>query len=140
VRAGRTDHVVYGCLLVAIASGLACGPTRPSGAIALGAWAGDHVSLTVGEAGAIVEFDCAHGTLDGQLRLDQNGAFNVAGTFVREGGPVRLDPPPLIIPARYAGVVEGGSMTLTVTTTDQPQLIGPYSLKLGGTPRLMKCL
>jgi hypothetical protein len=123
-----------------VTSSLACGPTRPSDSIALGTWAGDHVSLTVSETGATVEFDCAHGTLDGPLRLDQSRAFNVAGTFVREGGPIRLDPPPVTIPARYAAVVDGGSMMLTVTTNDQPQSIGPYALKLGATPRLTKCL
>ena len=53
-----------------------------------GAWGDDHVVLTVTDNGGRVEFDCAHGTLDHPLRLDDRGRFSVPGTFVPErGGP-----------------------------------------------------
>jgi len=38
-----------------------------------GAWGGDHVLLTVTDNGGRVELNCAHGTLDHPLRLDDAG-------------------------------------------------------------------
>lgn len=118
---------------------VACGPTAPSG-VALGIWGGDHIALTVTAIGASVEFDCAHGTLDAPLRLDASGHFDVAGTFVREGGPIQLGAPPNSRPARYSGVMDGRAIQLTVTLTDQPQTIGTFSLTRGATAKLVKCL
>ena len=46
-----------------------------------GAWGGDHAALTVTDNGGRVEFDCAHGTLDHPLQVDERGRFSVAGTF-----------------------------------------------------------
>ena len=121
----------------------ACGPTSPSDAthVPLGWWGGDHVRLTVNEANAIVEFDCAHGTLDQPVVTDRDGRFDVAGTFVREhGGPSRPDEVLDRHPARYVGVMAGNKMTLTTTTTDEPQTLGPFALVQGVYPKLIKCL
>lgn len=102
---------------------------------------GDHVRLTVNEANAIVEFDCAHGTLDQPVVTDRDGRFDVAGTFVREhGGPSRPDEVLDRHPARYVGVMAGNKMTLTTTTTDEPQTLGPFALVQGVYPKLIKCL
>src|SRR2546425_2074319 len=77
-------------LFVSVISGSACAsPTSPSSV--LGMWGGDHVAMTVGDAGSHLEFDCAHGDVPGALKTDARGNFSEAGTFVREhGGPIRL--------------------------------------------------
>jgi hypothetical protein len=102
-----------------------------------GEWGGEHVRLTVSEAGASIEFDCAHGTLDAPLEMDEGGRFDVPGSFVREGGPVvpgREDRQSV----RYAGKADGRSLDLEVVRQDGERL-GPFRLRLGEKPKLVKC-
>jgi hypothetical protein len=139
VLSGRQRWLI-GCVVGLLP---ACGPTNPTPAAnsAVGDWGGEHVQLTVTTSNAIVQFDCAHGTLDKEVMPDSRGRFDVPGTFVREhGGPVRLGEVPDEHPARYAGVIDGKTMTFTGTITDQSQTIGPFTLVQGGQPRLTRCL
>ena len=108
--------------------------------VASGTWAGEHVHLEVSGAGARVEFDCAHGTIDEPMVLDRRGRFDLRGTYVREhGGPVRADEPPGGAPARYAGRARGRTMTLTVVLTGAGERIGSFALVRGAATRLHKC-
>ena len=106
--------------------------------VAAGLWGGEHISLAVEAGSAYVEFDCAHGSLTAPLALDAAGRFAVAGTYVQEGGAMAQDPPPGR-PAQYEGTVSGQTLTLTVTTTDDQQKNGPFTLALGQEPQLRKC-
>src|SRR5437764_579461 len=82
-------------------------PTIPPAATAVaGTWGGKHVSLTIDAGGATLEFDCAHGSLSAPLSLDANGHFDIAGTYVAEGGVMSQEPPP-DRPARYSGTIAG---------------------------------
>lgn len=113
---------------------------RESTPLAAGLWGGEHVRLDVREGGAEIEYDCAHGTLAAPLVPDSGGRFEVVGTHVREGpGPIRLNVPRVGHPARYAGVVTGDQMTLTVTLTDKGEEIGRFTLARGSEGRLRKC-
>src|SRR5512138_597921 len=103
-----------------------------------GDWAGEHVRLTVVDTGAKVEFDCAHGTLDGPLTLDADGRFDVKGTLVGEGGPVRKDPDANARPARYRGRTDGKRMSLEVTL-ESGESAGTFSLSRNGRVKLVKC-
>jgi hypothetical protein len=106
-----------------------------------GEWGGDHVRLTVSESGAVVDFDCAHGKIDGALPLDARGQFDVAGTLVLEqGGPQRPDEIPDSRPARYSGRVSGKEMQLTVAVTAGNQPSSTFQLSAGQQARLLKCL
>ena len=107
--------------------------------VATGTWGGEHVRLQVTEAGATVEYDCAHGTLAGPLALDAHGRFSVAGTYAREGGPVRANAAPTGQPASFKGRVQGRTMTLTATLTDKGQDVGTFTLTQGSEGRLWKC-
>jgi hypothetical protein len=116
----------------------------PSGANRLdripnGDWGGEHVRLTVADTGGKVEFDCAHGTLDGPLMLDADGRFDVKGTLVGEGGPVMKDPDANARPARYRGQTDGQSMSLDVTF-EGGESAGTFSLSRNGPAKLVKCL
>lgn len=103
-------------------------------------WGGDHVRVVVREGGADVEYDCAHGTMDAPLDLDDAGRFDVAGRHVREGpGPIRVGKTPPGRPARYTGRVSGRTMTLTVTLTDTSQEVGSFTLTRGREGRVRKC-
>ena len=67
------------------------GPTDRT-TLAAGSWGGQHVGLTVTAAATTIEFDCAHGRIEGAIPLDARGRFDVSGTFVLEhGGPARPD-------------------------------------------------
>ena len=104
-----------------------------------GAWGDDHVVLTVNDNGGRVEFDCAHGTLDHPLQLDDRGRFSVPGTFVRErGGPVRPGEPVEKNPARYQGRLDRQKLEFTVTLEGQAAQ-GPFTVTLAKPPKLEKC-
>jgi hypothetical protein len=103
-----------------------------------GEWGGEHVRLSVENAGGKIEFDCAHGSLDEPLALDGRGHFDVKGSLVGEGGPVRKDDPGSARPARYRGETDGQRMSLEVTL-EGGESGGTFSLVKGGRARLFKC-
>ncbi|MCA1591218.1 MAG: hypothetical protein LC754_00875 [Acidobacteria bacterium] len=104
-----------------------------------GLWGGQHVRLEVADAGAQIEFDCAHGVLEGPLVLSE-GRFEVKGTLVSERGPIRPDAEKKAgPPARYTGSVAGDELTLTVRFEGSDEEIGTYTLKHGQESRLFKC-
>lgn len=106
-----------------------------------GMWGGDHAHLDVAKGGAKIEFDCAHGTIDGPLVMSSDGRFDLKGVFVRErGGPVRQGQEAKSLPARYAGSVDRKTMTLSVTLTDTGQDVGTFTLTQGRAGHLTKCL
>lgn len=129
--------------VAAVLSLLGCASGGPASAdkvdrVPVGDWGGEHVWLTVNDAGGSIEFDCAHGTLDAPLQVNDAGRFDVPGSFVREGGPVtpgREDRQSV----RYTGKTDGRSLDLEVVPEGGERL-GPFRLKLGERPKLFKCL
>jgi hypothetical protein len=109
--------------------------------VAPGTWGGGQVSMSVTDAGATLEFSCAHATIDESLALDSEGRFDVTGTYVREhGGPIREGEVPDAHPARFAGSVAGSTMTLTITLSEDGANIGTFVLVLGEPGHPVKCL
>ena len=109
--------------------------------VTAGVWNGEHISLEVKENGAVIEFDCAHGSIKQPVALDEAGRFSVRGTFAFEqGGAVTPGGSGGDRPARYAGRVEGKKMTLTVTLTDNNQTIDTFALTHDGPYQVTKCL
>ena len=106
-----------------------------------GIWGGDHVGVTVTEAGGTLEYDCAAGTIDQPFALDAAGRFDLVGTHVRgHGGPARDGEEPDRHPARYTGRIDAGTMTLTVMMTDLDLVVGTFTLTAGASPRIVRCL
>jgi hypothetical protein len=104
-----------------------------------GAWGDDHVLLTVNDNGGRVEFDCARGTLDHPLRLDEKGVFSVPGTYVPErSGPVKPGEELPRRPARYQGRLDRQKLEFTVTVEGQAAQ-GPFTVTLGKNAKLEKC-
>jgi hypothetical protein len=125
-------------LALLAAGGAAVG--APPDRVPAGTWGGDHVGLEVAENRSQVEFDCAHGTLEGPLRLDAGGRFDVEGTYVQERGGPEREGEDQGRPARYSGACDGETLTLTLTLADTGQALGPYRLTRGKPPLLNKCL
>jgi hypothetical protein len=107
--------------------------------VPVGLWGGEHVRLTVEDAGAVVEFDCAHGRVDEALALDDRGRFDVKGHYVREGGPARQGEKEDARPVRYQGQTDGRRMTLEVVF-DSGEKTGSFHLGKDERGRLVKCL
>ncbi|HKG13758.1 MAG TPA: hypothetical protein VKB12_10475 [Pyrinomonadaceae bacterium] len=146
--------LAFGLALAGVVQGVSCGTRGAAGKVsdrenseaakgermASGVWGGDHIRMEVSDAGAAVEFDCAHGAIDQPIVLDSEGGFDVKATFVVErGGPIRRDRPPAVRPARYKGRVGGDTLTLTVTLTDADADAGTYTLTRGSEGRVFKC-
>jgi len=114
-------------------------PARPDAKIE-GVWGADHHELVASGDGILVEYDCAHGTIEEALVFDSAGTFDVMGTHTQEGGPVDLDSPPLALEARYQGRLVGDRLELTVTIAETGDVIGPYTVVRGEKGTLYKCL
>lgn len=133
------------CIL-ALSALLACATSAAErGRLKAGSWGGPHIRLDVAEDGtAAVELDCAHGTVGttaAPIVPDGAGAFLAEGRYVREGpGPEREGADQEGVPAVYAGRVDGGKLTLTITLASSDEEVGTFELTHGRTPRLTKCL
>ncbi len=107
----------------------------------IGTWGGMHVRITIGAASSILEYDCAHGSIDQPFAVNAAGGFTLTGTHVVEsGGPIREGVEPVRHPARYTGSTDGKTMTFTVTLTDTNQTLGPFALALDAPGHVVKCL
>ena len=106
-----------------------------------GQWGGPHIDLVTTDSGAAIKYDCAHGRITEAVLPDVFGAFVARGVHVREhGGPIREGEIPDQHPARYAGRIEGNTMTLTVTLTDSATTLGTFTLVRGAAGQVFKCL
>jgi hypothetical protein len=104
-----------------------------------GTWGGPHIRIEVTGNAATIEYDCAHGTIKGPLRVDSRGRFALNGTYVREhGGPVRPQDLQAGQPARYSGWTDGKKMTLTVWS-DTKETVGTFTLVRGEAGHVWKC-
>lgn len=122
-------------------TGCALSQTGPTPFALTGVWGGDHISMTVTDAGTHLEFDCAYGDISGALIPDSAGAVETVGTYVRErGGPIRLDETPESHPAQYNGRVTENTMQLTIRLVDRDVLVGTFVLTRGASGRVVKCL
>jgi hypothetical protein len=129
-----------GYLVAVVLAGAGCKDSLTAPAM-LGEWGGEHVALTVSLTGATIEYDCAHGSIDGPIVPDLRGVIDLTGMHVFEhGGPVQDGEIEDAHPARYRVWIDGHRMTLTVTLTDTAQSIGKFELRLGEPGMLMKCL
>lgn len=111
----------------------------PPGLPVTGAWGGDHLRLTLSDAGGELEYDCARGVMAEPLRPDANGAFDIRGFHFRgQGGPVRQHEPVDSVSARYTGTIRDNVMKLDVRLPSEN--LGPYTLAKGGEARVVRCL
>jgi len=106
--------------------------------IPAGVWGGEHIRLEVGTKSAKVEYDCAHGEIEGPLVVDAGGRFKLTGKHTPErGGPVREDDSRRSIPATFVGSIDGDKMTLTLKLGDSED--ETFTLEKGKEANLFKC-
>lgn len=113
---------------------------RAAAALIPGMWGGEHIRFEVTEAGANVEYDCAHGTVEGKIVVDSQGRFNVYGLHYEEhGGPMRPGDDAGGYRVRLSGRVGGSLLKLTVTRADTRKVVGTFDLARDREPVLVKC-
>ena len=129
--------IVVLCLLVF--SGAVIVYSRMMTRIPRGEWGGAHISMNVGDGSATIEYDCAHGSIEGPLTTDSEGKFKLRGTFTPErGGPIRADESASSRPATYSGEISGNTMKLILKIGDSDET-ETFELEKGKDARLMKC-
>jgi hypothetical protein len=107
-------------------------------ALSPGTWGGDHMRFEVTEGGAKIDLDCAHASVEGKIKVDRAGRFNVWGTYYQEhGGPVREEEEARGERVRLTGRVGGSLMKLTVTRGATQ--VGTYTLTRDREARVIKC-
>ncbi|HEY6146372.1 MAG TPA: hypothetical protein VIZ69_01690 [Thermoanaerobaculia bacterium] len=105
-----------------------------------GRWGGEHVRLDVTETGAQMELDCAHGSIENPITVDETGRFTIRGAFVREHpGPIRPGLERRAQPAVYSGRIDGKTMKLSIELPETGETVGTYSLVHGEEGRVRKC-
>ena len=117
---------------------ISCASASNMQTIPAGVWGGEHINVEVGSKSASIEYDCAHGVIDGPLTMDANGRFNLRGTHTPErGGPIRADEQQLSHPANYVGSIDGNKMTLTLKIEGADD--ETFTLEKGKPGELFKC-
>ena len=120
--------------------------------LSAGLWGGRGVTLEVSAAGAKLEFDCAHGSINEPIRMSPEGIFDLSGSYQPEtGGPERAvtaasedgqtsrhDQTSTRMSARFLGQVNADRMTLKIVGEGGKDL-GSYHLRKGSRARLFKC-
>lgn len=105
-----------------------------------GQWGGEHIAMEVTDAGATIEYDCAHGRITEKIAPDADGKFEAKGAHKREhGGPTRDDEDDGQ-PAIYRGSIKDETMTLTVELAKNNETVGTFTLTHGKQGRIRKCL
>ena len=102
----------------------------------VGTWGGDNAGLIVNGTDIHVHIGCTLGDAVGPIVADQNGRFEVTGTYNVDAYPVNRG---ITHPATFSGQIVGQSMTLTVSLTDTARVLGPVTLVYGKEPKMGPC-
>ncbi len=104
-----------------------------------GVWGGDHIGLTITAYGGFVEYDCSAGTIDQVFAPDASGHFDLPGTWYFTPPVLFEDWRPDKRPARYFGVLDDKTITLTVVRLEDGATTS-YRLVKDSIPRILRCL
>lgn len=110
-------------------------------AVATGNWGAGGIGFAVEKKSVSIQFDCAEAEIREPLMADKAGAFKVKGFYkAHSPGPIRLNNLPKDQPALFEGKITGKVMKLKITLVDSDDVIGEYTVELGKTGRMHRCL
>ena len=113
-------------------------PSGIAGPVA-GQYGGAHIGLNIGPSGGTIEYDCATGTIAAILP-DAAGRFVSEGTRRPEhGGPSRVGEVLPTLRVRFDGAVRGDQLSLR-GRIENGVLLGPFDLRRGAPPQILRCL
>jgi hypothetical protein len=116
------------------------GPSGLADELASGTWGGEQAAVMVTGDFAHVHVGCTNGDFPVPVELDEDGRFSVAGDYLLHAYPVAIGP---TMPARFAGVVRGRELLMTVAVNDtvahELVVMGPVTVELGRDPEMGPC-
>ena len=116
---------------------IACSAATPTPITdVVGTWGGDNAGLIVNGTDVHVHIGCTLGDAVGPIVADENGRFEVSGTYNVDAYPVNRG---ITHPASFTGQIVGQTMTLTVSLTDITRVLGPVTLIYGKEPTMGPC-
>ena len=116
---------------------IACSAATPTPITdVVGTWGGDNAGLIVNGTDVHVHIGCTLGDAVGRIVADENGRFEVSGTYNVDAYPVNRG---ITHPASFTGQIVGQTMTLTVSLTDITRVLGPVTLIYGKEPTMGPC-
>lgn len=128
-------------IAVPLAALCCCASLAPPAGPLSGSWGGQHVGLILNPDGGTLDYDCADGRIEGPVIPAPNGQFEASGWHrPGHGGPAREGEVLPRWPATYSGSVSDEWITLRVDVPERGIVIGPYRLRRGAEPILMRCL
>ena len=101
-----------------------------------GTWGGDNAGLIVSETDVHVHIGCTLGDAVGPIHPDVSGRFQATGTYNVNAFPVDRG---IVHPASFTGMIDGHTMTLTVSLSDTALVLGPVTLIYGTEPKMGPC-
>lgn len=109
--------------------------------LAVGTWGADAAGVIVTDSQAHVHLGCTNGDFStAGLVVDQQGRFEVAGSYLIKAFPVAQGPRH---PATFTGQLRGDRLTLAVAVNDTIEKrvtrLGPVTVRLGQEPRMAPC-
>ena len=102
----------------------------------IGTWGGDNAGMIVNGNDVHVHIGCTLGDAVGPIHPDEDGHFEVSGTYNVDAYPVNRG---ITHPATFSGEIDGQTMTLTVSLTDTARVLGPVTLVYGKEPTMGPC-
>ena len=102
----------------------------------IGTWGGDNAGMIVNGNDVHVHIGCTLGDAVGPIHPDEDGHFDVSGTYNVDAYPVNRG---INHPANFSGQIDGQTMTLTVSLTDTARVLGPVTLVYGKEPTMGPC-
>lgn len=139
-HACRTLALLLGAVAVSATCYLDNAVVTAGGKLSVGTWGGENAGLIVNDTIAHVHVACTLGNFPAPVAIDENGHFNVTGSYVLRAYPVFVGP---YHPAQFAGQISGNRLTLTVTVSDTVEkktvTVGPVTVTFKQEPRMGPC-
>jgi hypothetical protein len=104
-----------------------------------GVWGGEHIGLTITAYSGVVDYDCSAGSIDQVFAPDASGHFDLPGSWWFTPPVLSENWEPDKRPARYVGVLNGKTITMTVIRLDDGTSM-TYRLAQDAPPLVRHCL
>jgi hypothetical protein len=115
-------------------------PVSPDGHVAVGTWGGDNVAFIVESNVTHIHVGCTNGYFPAPITVDEQGRFNVSGSYVLRAYPIQIGPS---LPAQLAGVISGRRVVFTIAVDDTVEkklvVLGPETVTFERDPRMGPC-
>ena len=125
--------------IVVLCAAAACaGAAALAGPLPAGVWGSAQGNFTVYADSATLDMPCAAGRILSPIITDSNGAFDIAGFYAPQVGPVSINGPAWQ-PARFVAKRSGDELSLTIVRAGGDS-IGSLKFHRGTPGQFPRCL